>query len=66
MEDVHRLSASSHPGGLLFECDDGCGRRLVVDRTSGDLTIVDRGDLTALHRGAIGGVELTAPIVSQP
>lgn len=66
MNDVHRLVGSSHPGGLLFECEDGCGRRLVVDRSSGELTIVDRGDLTALHRGAIGGVELAAPIVSQP
>ncbi|HET9901429.1 MAG TPA: hypothetical protein VFR46_10235 [Actinomycetes bacterium] len=50
---------------MLFECEDGCGRRLVVDRTSGELTIIDRGDPTALHRGGIGGVELAAPVVTQ-
>lgn len=66
MNDVHRLVGSSHSGGLLFECEEECGRRLIVDRTSGELTILDRGDQLALHRGAMGGVELTTPTVTQP
>lgn len=66
MEQVHQLSGSSHPGGLLFECAEGCGRRMVVDRTSGALTIVDRGDLMAMHRGSMGAVDLATPTTSQP
>jgi hypothetical protein len=66
MNDAHRLVGSSHPGGLLFECAEECGRRLIVDRTSGELTILDRGDLMALHRGSMGGVDLAMPDVTQP
>jgi hypothetical protein len=66
MHDMHRLVGSSHPSGLLFECEEECGRRLVVDRTSGALTVLDRGDELALHRGSMGGVELAAPVVTQP
>jgi hypothetical protein len=66
MNDMHRLVGSSHPGGLLFECEDGCGRRLIVDRTSGQLTVLDRGDQMALHRGSMGGAYLATPVVSQP
>lgn len=65
MNDVHLLVGSSHPGGLLFECEDGCGRRLVVDRVSGALTVIDRGDLLALHRGSMGDVAMTMPTISQ-
>jgi hypothetical protein len=64
MNDIHRLVGSSHPGGLLFECEQGCGRRLVVDRISRELTVIDRGDQMALHRGSMG-VELATPAVSQ-
>jgi hypothetical protein len=66
MNDMHRLVGSSHPGGLLFECEDGCGRRLIVDRTSSQLTVLDRGDQMALHRGSMGGAYLATPVVSQP
>jgi hypothetical protein len=66
MNDAHRLVGSSHPGGLLFECAEECGRRLIVDRTSGELMILDRGDQLALHRGSMGGAELSTPVVSQP
>ena len=65
MDGVHRLSGSSHPGGLLFECDEGCGRQLVVDRTTGALTVLGRGDPLALHRGSTGEVDLAAPVVDQ-
>ncbi len=65
MNDIHRLTGSSQPGGLLFECEEGCGRRLVVDRASGELTVIDRGDQMALHRGSMGGAELATPAVSQ-
>jgi hypothetical protein len=59
MDITHRLEVSSHPGGLLYECTDGCGRRLVVDRTSGVLTVIDKGDQWAMHSGSIGGVQLS-------
>jgi hypothetical protein len=60
MDITHRLQVSSHSGGLLYECTDGCGRRLVVDRTTGALTVIDKGDQAALHSGSIGGVQLDA------
>ncbi len=60
MGDHHRLSCTAAPAGLLFECLDGCGRRLVVDR-DGALTILDRGDPYALHRGAHSDLSLGTP-----
>ncbi|RZU15797.1 hypothetical protein EV645_3335 [Kribbella rubisoli] len=54
------MECTASPAGLLFECLDGCGRRVVVDGVSGELTIVDHGDRTALHQGSNGGVKLTA------
>ncbi|HWM59550.1 MAG TPA: hypothetical protein VNO83_17105 [Pseudonocardia sp.] len=59
MDIAHRLQVSSHPGGLLYECTDGCGRRLVVDRTTGALTVIDKGDQWAMHSGSIGDVRLS-------
>lgn len=63
MADTHRLRLTSDPAGLLFECQDGCGRRLVVDRESGALTTIERGDPYALHRGSHTDVALAMPIV---
>jgi len=37
----------------------------VVDR-NGALTVIDRGDEYALHRGNTGDIELAPPAVSQP
>ncbi|HEY3713773.1 MAG TPA: hypothetical protein VGL39_04525 [Jatrophihabitantaceae bacterium] len=65
MAGVHELRFTSSPGGLLIECEAGCGRRLVVDR-GGALTVVDRGDPHALHRGSTGDIELSPPTVAQP
>lgn len=59
MARTHRMECTAGPTGLLFECLDGCGRRVVVDGRSGDLTIVDHGDRTALHHASSGGVEIT-------
>jgi hypothetical protein len=53
----HRLQVTASPNGLLYECDDGCGRRMAVDRSTGALTVIDAGDPHALHAGSIGGVE---------
>ncbi len=64
MAAYHQLRLSASTGGVLFECEDGCGRRLVVDR-GGSLTVIDRGDPYALHRGAADGVELGAPAISE-
>jgi len=52
------MQCTASPGGLLFECLDGCGRRVVVDGTTGELTIIDRGDPSVAHRGSSGGVDV--------
>lgn len=44
---------------LLFTCDDGCGRRIVIAR-SGGFTVIDRGDVDALHSGSSGPLQLSA------
>lgn len=63
MPRFHDLQCTSSPGGLTFECEV-CGRRLVVDRATGELTVIDRGEPGALHRGGIGDVDLGVPVVS--
>ncbi|GID30582.1 hypothetical protein [Paractinoplanes brasiliensis] len=65
MATEHRLTATASPGGLLFTCeDDLCGRRLVIDRQTGEMTVIDHGDRAALHSGSIGGVVLATPDVT--
>jgi hypothetical protein len=59
--DFHELHLTTSPAGLLFECVEGCGRRLVVDRVSGGLTIIDRGDPLATHRGSHSDLSLSLP-----
>jgi hypothetical protein len=59
MTTIHHLSCTISPGGLLFTCDEECGRRLVIDRDRGELIVIDRGDPTAVHRGSAGGVTLS-------
>jgi hypothetical protein len=67
MTGQHRLECTPAPGGLLFECTaDGCGRRLVIDRSRGELIVIDHGDRSALHSGAVGGVTLGPGVVRQP
>jgi hypothetical protein len=65
MDTTHRLQVTSSPAGLLFECADGCGRRLAVESGSGAMTIIDRGDQFARHVGANGGVKLGTVVVGQ-
>ena len=65
MDITHRLQVTSSPAGLLFECADGCGRRLVVDGGSGEMTVIDRGDPFARHVGANGGAEMGPVVISQ-
>jgi hypothetical protein len=43
---------------LLFQCRQHCGRQLLVDRNTGGLVIVDRGDPWVPHTYASGGIEL--------
>ena len=59
---AHRLHVTSTPSGLLFECETGCGRRMAVDRWTGALTVIDRGDQFATHSGSVGDVDLTAGV----
>jgi hypothetical protein len=61
MNTIHRMQSTASPNGLLFECVDGCGRRLIVDGVSGALTIIDRGDPSVLHHASGYGVELAPP-----
>lgn len=60
----HRFLVTTSTNGLLFECEQGCGRRLVVDR-AGRMTVLDRGDQLALHRGSTGDLELGRPTLHQ-
>jgi hypothetical protein len=62
----HAFKVTSTPGGLLYECDAECGRRLAVDRRTGALTVIDRGDQYAQHNGSIGDVQLAPIAVNQP
>jgi hypothetical protein len=64
MPDFHELSLTPSPAGLVFECLDGCGRRMVVQRQSGALTIIDRGDPYAQHRGSHSDLSMAAPAVT--
>ena len=66
MDIWHRLQVTPSPAGLLFECVDGCGRRLAVDRRSGGLTVIDKGDQFASHSGAHGEVALGPASIEQP
>lgn len=63
MNPHHPMTLEAENGAeLLFVCHhEGCGRRLVLNR-SGGLTILDRGDFFALHRGGTPGLELSAGI----
>ena len=63
MNGYHDLRCASSPAGLAFECAEGCGRLLVVDRWTGELTMLGRGDPLALHRGSIGDVDLSVSVV---
>jgi hypothetical protein len=63
MDITHRLQVTSSPAGLLFECEDGCGRRLVVDGRSGEMTVIDRGDPFARHVGGNGGVQMEPVVI---
>jgi hypothetical protein len=65
MTTFHRLDCTPSAAGLLFECADGCGRRLAVDRRDGSLTVIDRGDPFALHRGGTGDIALEPPSIRQ-
>lgn len=64
MDITHRLQVTPSPAGLLFECVDGCGRRIALDNRTG-LTVIDRGDQFARHVGANGGVELRPVAIDQ-
>lgn len=66
MNPTHGLRATSSPAGVAFECEQGCGRLLVVDRRTGGLTVLGRGDPYALHSGATGELELSRPTVLGP
>jgi hypothetical protein len=60
MTGFHQLSCTESPGGLLFTCDEeSCGRRLAIDRDSGEMVVIDHGDRAALHRGVVGEIEMS-------
>jgi hypothetical protein len=64
MPEFHELSCTPSPAGLVFECLAGCGRRLVVDRATGSLTVIDRGDQYAQHRGSHSDLTLAEPHIT--
>jgi hypothetical protein len=64
MPEFHELSCTATPAGLTFECLAGCGRRLVVDRETGGLTVINRGDQYAQHRGSHSDLSLAPPSIT--
>ena len=44
MDTYHDLLCTPSPAGLAFECEQGCGRLLVVDRGTGRMTVLGRGE----------------------
>jgi hypothetical protein len=47
------------PAEVLFVCtDEVCGRRVVVGKSRPRLTVIDRGDFSVRHTGALGGVAI--------
>lgn len=57
----HLLHAETESADeTLFACEvETCGRRLVVNRRTRGLTVIDQGDFAALHSGNTLGVALT-------
>jgi hypothetical protein len=64
MPEFHEMSCTPYPAGMVFECLEGCGRRLVVERETRKLTIIDRGDQFARHRGSHSDLEMSGPNVA--
>jgi hypothetical protein len=62
VEIYHELVCTSSPAGHAFECAEGCGRLLVVDRGTGAMTVLGRGDPYALHRGSSDDLALSASV----
>ena len=65
LTSTHRLHVTSTPSGLLFECEAGCGRRMAVDRRTGALTVIDKGDQFARHTGSIGDIDMRPVGIAQ-
>ena len=63
MDIYHDLRCTPSPAGLAFECEQGCGRLLVVDR-AGRLTVLGHGDPYALHRGGTPDIDLSVRVDS--
>jgi hypothetical protein len=63
MNPQHRMTLESRNGEeLLFVCPhQGCGRRLVLQR-SGGMVVLDQGDFLALHSGGTEGLDISAGI----
>jgi hypothetical protein len=63
MSTHHRMTLEAGNGEeFLFVCHhDGCGRRLVLQR-SGGLVVLDRGDFFALHSGGTSGLLVSADV----
>src|SRR4029079_409403 len=60
MAEIHTLTGTASPGGLLLEgTTDGWRRRMAIDRERGTLVVIDHGDAAAEHRGGIVGVRFT-------
>ena len=63
MSAQHRMTLETDNGAeQLFACHhEGCGRRLVLQR-SGGLVVLDQGDFFALHSGGTEGLRVSTDI----
>ncbi len=62
MDTYHELLCTPSPAGFAFECEQGCGRLLVVDRATGRMTVLGHGDPYALHRGGTPNLGLSVRV----
>jgi hypothetical protein len=63
---THELSCEASPAGLLFECLDGAAGASSSSGPPGKLTVIDRGDQFAQHRGSHSDLTFAEPTIYRP
>ncbi|HEX6254680.1 MAG TPA: hypothetical protein VFZ70_02610 [Euzebyales bacterium] len=64
MAEHHELIVDADNGAeIVFVCpEEQCGRRVVVNRTRRDYTVIQTGDFFATHSGAVGPLKIRAQV----
>lgn len=53
---AHRMTMTPQPDGTYLCHCQTCGRRLVLDMTTGKRTVITEGDPLTMHSGGAGGL----------